>query len=265
MGRAYEVVAGRVTNPGATITALTPNTGNSFTVRSFPFESGAFLESMFADAATAGVFRIRSPRFHDQVQGIRFRTVAGAVRDFLPDEAEQMLFPQDPLTVELSGGAAETDVAAFTTYYNDLPGIDARLAAWEQVLPLIRNMLTVEVDVAGAGTLGDWSAGTPLTNFSDLLKANTDYAILGYTSALNVLAIGISGSDTGNLRVGGPGTTEAIETRDWFVNRSRLTGRPHIPVINAANDDGVLVSQVDNAAGATNNVDLILAELGTGV
>lgn len=264
MGIAYEVVTGRATNPGATPTVLTANTSDTFTVRSFPFESGAFLEGLWAKAGTSGIIRVRSPRLHDNVQGLRLQHIANTARNLLPDEAMQRLFPQDVLTVEITGSAAATDVGAMAVYYRDLPGTDARLAMWEQIQPRIVNILSVDVDITAATTLGDWSAGTPLDTTFDLLKSNVDYAVLGYTTETSVAAVALRGPDTGNLRVGGPGTTESIETRNWFVDQTRLKGTPHIPVINAANKGATLAFQVDNLAGAANNVQWILAELAIG-
>lgn len=261
MGTAYEVIAGRVTNPGATITALTADTGNSFTIRSFPETSRAQLEALFAEGATAGTVRVRSPRLHDNVQGIRYGYIASTPRDLLPPYAAQSLYPQDTLTFELSGGGAETDAAAFCAYYPDLPGVDARLATWEQVQPRIVNFLTVEVGVAGPTTAGDWSAGTAINATFDLLKANVDYAVLGYTSGTSVLAVALQGSDTGNLRAGGPGTTEVLETRMWYVDQSVKHATPHIPIINAANKASTLAAVAHTTTGGTITVDFTFAEL----
>jgi hypothetical protein len=63
------------------------------------------------------------------------------------------------------------------------------------------------------------------------------------------------------VRCGGPGCSEEIETRNWFVDQTDIRKTPHIPVINAANKGATLVFQQDNAAGATNVIDLIAAEL----
>lgn len=264
MGNAYEVLAGRVVNPGAAFTALTPNTGDSFAIRSFGGGAPAYLDDMWAHEATPGVLRVRSPRLHDNVQGIRARVGVTVARGLLPDEADQLLYAQDVLTVEATGGTAETDVGCLLAYYTDLPGIAARVTSWEQVLPRIANVLTAEVAVTGAATTGDWSAGTPLNTTFDLLKANVDYAVLGYESDTSVAAVGLRGPDTGNLRVGGPGTSEVLETRNWFIRQSRASGRPYIPIINAANKGSTLAFQCSASASATINVAFILAELKAG-
>lgn len=261
MGIALETITGRVVNPSTTPSALTANSGDTFTVRSFQFQAGAFLEDIAALGATAGIIRVRSPRLHDNVQGIRLRTVAAEVRGLLPDSAMQRLYPQDQLVVEMTGGASETDVGVLQVYYADLPGTDARLAMWEQVKPRIENLLSVEVAIAAAGTTGDWSAGTAIDTTFDLLKANVDYAVLGYESPAIVAAVALQGPDTGNLRIGGPGTTEAIETRDYFVRQARLHQTPHIPIVNAANKGATLAYQCDNGSGSTLNVSFVLAQL----
>lgn len=261
---AYEVLAGRVVNPGAALTALTADTGDSFAVRSFNMGTPAYLDDMWAHEATPGVFRVRSPRLHDNVQGMRYRVPTTAARALLPDEADQILYPQDVLTVELSGGGAETDCGFILAYYTDLPGIAARLATWEQIAPRVASILSNEVAITGAATTGDWSAGTPINTTFDLLKANVDYAVLGYESDTAVGAIALRGPDTGNLRVGGPGGNEALETRNWFVRQSRSNSRPYIPIINAANKGSTLAFQASASASATINVSFILAELKPG-
>jgi hypothetical protein len=261
MGNAWETIAGRVVNPGAALTALTPNTADSFSVRSFQAGVLAFLDQMWAHEATPGVLRIRSPRLHDNVQNLRMTVPTASPRTLLPDPLFQPLYPQDVLTVELSGGGAETDVGVFQIYYTDLPGIAARFGSWDQVKPRVRNILTNEVDITGAATTGDWSAGTPMNTTFDLLKANVDYAVLGYETSASVAAVALRGPDTGNLRVGGPGTTEVIETKDWFIRQSNANGYPCIPIINAANKAGTLAFQCSASASATTNVGWVLAEL----
>ena len=259
---AWEVITGRALNPGAGGAAVTANTGDSLQVRSTPDTSNPFLENIWAQGATAGFVRLRSPRMHDAVQGIRFQNPAAVVRGFLADEARTPLYSQDILTLEIAGGAAETDVAALLIYYPDLGGSAQRLATWDQIAPNVAELVTAEVVVTAPATAGDWSAGTALNATFDLLKGNQDYAILGYQTLATVAAVGIKGSDTANLRVGGPGTNESIETRDWFISLSKSSGRPAIPVINQANRASTLV-HVANSTAAGTTVDLVLARLNT--
>lgn len=261
MGRAMEIITGRVTNPGATLTALTANTGNAFTVRAFSDSSTAWLEGIWAQQATAGVVRVRSPKLHDSTQGIRYRTPAAVIRNFIADPSASRLYSTDVLTVEQSGGGAEVDSAALMIYYDDLPGGDQQLALWEQVKPSIVNLLTIEVAITGPATSGDWSAGNAINSTFDLLKADTRYAIFGYQTDAEVLAVGLAGADTSNYRVGGPGCIEPLETRDWFIRQSMMTGRPHIPIINSNNRGNTLASVARITAAGTVNVSFSAAEL----
>ena len=257
---AWEVITGRALNPAAAGAALTPNTGDSFQVKSTPDTSNPFLYGIWAEAATAGFVRVRSPRMHDPVQGLRFQNPAAVTRNLLPDGIRTPLYSQDIVTFEISGGAAETDSAALLIYYPDLGGSAQRLATWDQIKPNVAELATVEVVVTAPATAGDWSSGTAINATNDLLKGNQDYAILGYQCLANVCAVGIKGSDTANLRVGGPGPSESIETRDWFKSLSEMSGLPAIPVINQANRAGTLL-HVCNSTAAGTTVDLIVARL----
>ena len=264
MGAIIEVITGRATNPAA-LTALTMNTGDSATVRAFGEGVTPYLENAWSQQATAGLVRIRSPRLHDSTQGIRFQANAARPQALAPLGVEQRLYQTDTLTLEIQGGGAEVDSAAFLLYYANVSTMGGRFATWEQVKPLILNLLTVQVAVAGPATSGDWSAGNLLNSFSDLLKADTFYAVLGYTVDAPVLAVALQGPDTANYRVGGPGIQQADETRDWFQKLSKAHGTPHIPVINSQNDGAtnVFVSRI--TAAGTVNVSLFMAELSTSV
>lgn len=264
MGTALETVGATITNPGTTVTNAAASSGDSLTVRSFDFASGAFLEALAAKSSTAGVVRVTSPRLHDQVQGIRYQFKTSDNRNLMCEYASQRLFPQDDLTVALSGAAAAEATSMLTLYYNDLPGVSSRLAMWEQVQARIVNVLTQEVNVDAITTAGEWSAGTAIDSDFDLLKANVDYAVLGFVADTERIAYAIRGSDTGNLRVGAPGIDDEGETRSWFVNQSLKTGRAHIPVINAANKSSTLVFQLDDTAAAAVDLGLVLAELSAG-
>ena len=79
MGKAFELIAGFVTAPSTTFTALTMATGSSLTVRNAPLGSEVRLLQCWSDQQTAGNIRIRSPKLHDNVQGIRLFSVASEV------------------------------------------------------------------------------------------------------------------------------------------------------------------------------------------
>lgn len=261
MGLGYFLTTGRVTNPGATLTAVTSNTGDTLQIPSFNRSSPAYLENAWAHSATPGVLRIRSPKMHDNVQGIRLTVPTAQAVPLLPQDADQPVVTLDTLTVELSGGGAETDVAVLSMYIADMDGASQNLSTWEQIQPRIVNLLTNEVDCTAPATIGNWTAGNALNFNFDQLHATSSYAVLGYEVSAACAAVAIAGPDTSQLKVGGPGTTDPLATRDYFVRLSRDSGRPHIPVIKQANKGATTVYTLSASAPAVINVGLILAEL----
>ena len=135
MGTALEVISGFTTAAGATQTALTMATGDSLTIRATLPEKKVWLLNAWVDAQAAGVVRIRSPKMHDAVHGIRMRTTISEAKPLLPYDVNQRLYAQDVLTVDLSGSATAGDIetVVLLLYYEDLPGIAARLISGPEV------------------------------------------------------------------------------------------------------------------------------------
>lgn len=262
MGRALNLVTGRVTNAGATITALTADTGDSFSVRAFTASTPAYLEEIWAWVRRGGVARIRSPRLHDQSQGIRLQVPADEPQPLIPFPAVQPLQVQDLLTVELSGSEAATDVLSYLVYYEDLPGTDANLMTWAEVKPRIKSIVGVEVDFTTGRTLGDYGGGKALNANFDNLKRNVNYALLGIEPGSKAHSINLFGPDTGNLRVGVPGSLRTDISSEWFVRLSEKYGTPHIPIINAANVAATTCDIVHIEAERSVNATYVFAELG---
>lgn len=263
MPAALELVTARATAIGATLAAMTANDGNTFSVRNATPGSGVALLQVWADVQVAGTLRIRSPQLHDNVQGLRFDTVVGEVTPLLPWGVWQELMPQDTLIVELAGSAVAGDVETIgmLVYYFDLPGIEANLFGWGDVAPRIRNIVTVENTLA-TGLTGNYTGEEALSAEFNLLKANTNYAILGYMVDAEVGSIRYRGSDLGNFGVGGPGEPGIRHvTKDWFVLLSQSFNLPLIPVFNAANVGALLLDSNQDENGADVTVTTILAEL----
>lgn len=261
MGQALQILTGQVTNPNTAITALTPNTGDSYTVRSTNMGADIELIQAWAFTATAGILRVRSPRMHDQAQNTRYQTVASLPRPLMALEEKQLLYSQDPITVEMTGDSAAVDLASLLVYYNDLPGINARLHAWSEIAPLIDKLTTVEVDLTSSATSCNYSGTVPLNGTFDTLIRNQDYAILGYECGVTGGTLGITGVDTGNLRVGGPLYNQTEFTADWFVRLSNDNAIPAIPVFNSANVAGINLDVACQAVSTSFKVGVNLALL----
>lgn len=261
MGKAFEVIGGKVTNPSSTITALTPLSGDSFTVRNFAPGSAAWTMSAWGLGATAGIQQIHSPRWHDNVRGVRTKVLASDSRPTWPFGRRQTLQPQDVLVFEQSGGGSETDCGYMLNYYSDLPGADARLIDIAQLNARAVNELTVETTHTSSATAGEWGGSVAINSSSQLLKANTDYAVVGFITDVNTGAVGLTGPDTGNLRCGGSGSNIRTVNREWYLTLTRETGLPCIPVFNAANAGGTFVSISLPATSTAVVVEHLLVQL----
>jgi hypothetical protein len=207
---------------------------------------------------------------HDNVQGLRFDTIASEVQPLFDPMFPERLYPQDTLTVDLSGSATAGDIesAALLIYYPDLPGQAARLIDPATLKSRFQRLYTCENSLA-TGTGGGWSGEEAINADFDLMRANTDYALLGYLvspvagqTVGECLAVRYRGVDTGNLGVGGPGTdTDRWLTNRWFVYLSERTGLPCIPVFNSANRAGILLDAATDENGLDVLVTSIFAEL----
>lgn len=261
MGAALEVISGSATNPSSTFTAVTMSGSDSATVRNYAPGATAVLLDQWAQGATKGEIRTRSPRLHDNVQGVRLSYAAATPVPIWPAYLQQVLQAQDSLTLEITGGSAEVDLFSSLIYYSDLPGSAARLYNWNAIAPRIVQVSGVELALTTSGTAGAYGTSTAINATNDNFKANTDYAILGYLTDTAVGTITVKSADTGNFRVGGPGTNNKIETRDWFVRISNNSGLPLIPVFNAANKNNTIVEAVATQTSTSIVLNFILAQL----
>jgi hypothetical protein len=264
MGRAFELVTAFGTALAAAGEDLAAAAGNSLTVRNAREGSAIWLLQTWADVQTAGLYRIRSARMHDNVQGIRFDTTVGFPVPLLPWGIKQKLFPQDVLTLTI--GAADTagdiETAAMLIYYEDLPGTDARLMSAADVMARAVHIFTVENTLA-LGAAGGYSGEEAINAEFDLFKANVDYALVGYVVDAEAACVRWRGADSGNLGVGGPAEPDLREeTAEWFLRLSRLYGLPLVPVFNAGNKDGILIDGAQDEVATDITVNSIFAELG---
>lgn len=254
-----DTVLAVVTNQ-TSLTNVTVAPGDSLTVRSFQPPAMGYLEDITVKSTVTATARVTSPYLHDTTRGITVITAQQPSLRTMPRQAPQMLSPQDNLVVQANSATSLSTLLALHTYYSDLGASDARLHSWGDVGGLIVQIKPVEIDVTASATVGQWN-DTAITTTENLLKANTDYAILGYTVDAACGVVAIKGQDTGNLRISGPGTILQDVSVEYFIQLSNDTGRPHIPVINAANVNNTMVSVADNAASTAVKVQLILAEL----
>ena len=254
-----DTVLAQVTNQ-TSLTNVTVAAGDSLTVRSFAPSARAYLDNITVKGGQSVTARLTSPYLHDTTRGITVLTAQAPSMRTLPRQIDQYLASQDVMVLQALSGGANSTAVCLHNYYSDLGASDARLHSYGDIRGMVNQIKPVEIDVTASATIGAWN-DTVITTTENLLKANTDYAILGYTVDVACLCVAIKGQDTGNLRISGPGTVLQDVSVEYFLQMDAMTGRPYIPVINAANVNNTFVSVADNAASTAVKVQLILAEL----
>lgn len=265
-GVGLQVVTSQVTAPGATITATAAAAGDSLQIQNGTANKRVWMLDVWAQNNAAGVLEIKSPRLHDNVRAMRMRITTADVFPLYADPFPQLLYPQDVLTVSLSGSAVggQIEQASFLAWYEDLPGIKSRLTDWPTVLKSGINVDILEASITpGAG--GSYTGAQAINTSFDNLIANTDYAVIGYEVDAKATSVCLRGPDTGNLRVGGPGaSTLRDRTRSWFWEKSTFFGIPLIPVFNSANKATTIVDVATNQAATAVNISWCLVQLAPG-
>ena len=269
-GAALEVLTGFVTAPSTVQTALTMASGNSLTIRNAAVDSPIRLLTAWVDSQVRGILRIRSPKLHDNVQGIRVGHQANVIHPLLYPSPGQRLYSQDNLTVDLSGSATGGDIetACLLVYYPDMPGSSARFIDPAALKQRAVNYVSVENSLA-TGTGGGYSGEEAINADFDLLKNNVDYALIGYEVSPvagqtdgGCAVVRWRGTDSGNYGVGGPGSdTMKWLTNQWFVWLTEQTGLPLIPVFNASNRGSILLDAAQDENGLDVIVNSIFVEL----
>lgn len=262
MPRVLRTVTGFFTAAGAGTNPATLSPGTSGTFAIDAFSSGrAYLESAWAKGAATDWVRFKSPRMHDANQGLRMFLGATLPANLLPTGSDVQLYSSDVPNVDIDATGATSSVVALTYGYDDLGPGGANLANWSEIRPRIIAISGTEVDNT-SGAIGAYGATVAIDSLFGNLKADNDYALLGYTTSAAVGCIALTGSDTGNFDIGMPGDPDPRETRDYFIRQSLATGRPFIPVIKANNRAGTTLKTVDSAAATVTKTTLILAQLG---
>jgi hypothetical protein len=83
-GPALDTITVTGTAIGATLAAATVATGDSFQIKNQNGNVPAWLLAGWQDNQVAGELRIRSPKFHDNVDAIRTRVQIGTLDPLLP-------------------------------------------------------------------------------------------------------------------------------------------------------------------------------------
>lgn len=260
MGLGLDLQAFTSTSTGAgNFIAATAFTGSVFPIRNFAPTDKALLLGFGRKGATAGTARVRTNLFHDDLQALRFRALAADPTSHLPHWVPNLLYAQDSPTVDGDGTNLEVEAYWAAIYYNNLPGAAARLHSPADILPNVDLIVAQQVTISAVAPPA--IATATLTSLYNTLKANRDYAVLGFQSDTALAAVGIQGADTGNLVAGYGCPADIWKTKDAFVRLAYEYGQPLIPVINAANAPATNVNVYNDIAAAGANVTFILGLL----
>ena len=239
---------------GAIATALT---GDSATIR-----NGRGKISIIAAWASPNTNRITTqmvyPSGHDTTRGYRVEVGPGPITSVtnagaltIPLGAELIVQPQETVVTTnfAAAVAGDVDSTSYLVHYADFPGIDARLMTATEVASRTEKMTTIVCNIPDAG-VGVYSEEV-ITVDSDLLRANRDYAVLGFTAAFAAHSFTFFSPDNGNTRTGCPGNLRPEITAQWFMLLSRLIGGKAVPIFNSGNKGQVRLGFVgDENAGA---------------
>lgn len=258
-----QVIGAAGTAIGATISAIAAVTGDSLVIPFFDASKKAWLIQLWTDVQAAGTFRVRSGKWHDDVQGIRYKTVVSDLVPLFPFGARQPLYSGDTLHVDLAGSAVagQIEYVVMLMWYEELSAQAANLITYDQYVARMLNHITAEQTIA-TGTTAAWTGPAAINSSIDQFHTRTQYAIVGYTVDVEVSAVGWRGPDFANVRFGGPGDeTHREVTSNWFVGLARATGLACIPVFSGDNKSATFLDTLQDQAGADSTVNSILAEL----
>lgn len=258
-----ESIGFQVTAAAVAGTAGTVFTGDSLTVKNSRAGSRISLLALTTHLQAPGFFQLVYPSAHDTTRGFRGIAPGVTTANIFPPGVSTSLVPQDLISATIGEAGTVGDIAqgVLTLWYEDMPGQAARLITNDDLANRMQRLLTVQFSIT-AGATGNWTASETLNADSDLLKANTDYAVLGGGAEFDITGFAVSGPDTGNARVFIPCSLSGFGMQcGWFTELGFQFGLATIPVVNSANKGATNIVVTDDENGAATRCFLNLAEL----
>jgi hypothetical protein len=216
----------------------------------------------------------RQQSVNDQTRGVRFNIPAlipggaGTVgsHNMLPGLATIPLYKSDNFVFTVSGTANDEVSVTWNTLYNDLPGVNAVLASWDQVQALRYTTIGLACNAIASGTAGSTYGTARALNADDTrLIANTWYAILGITTQTTCLSVTFTGPDWGGQRIGLPAGALTTDSAAFFVDQDvkwRSAGLINvgglIPCFNSNNVGNIAVQVLDTVASTSPKIDFLM-------
>jgi hypothetical protein len=246
-------------------------TGDSLSIPNYHEGSRGYMEEIYSgNSAHKMEIAFFGNRFGDPTRGLRLQhqfnpTLSGADGEpnrLLPRNIDIPVYKGDLLSIQSLCTAADNVNVVCQMYYENMDGVDQRLARWSSIQARIAKWLAVEVTVT-PGATGNYGTAVALNANDDRLVGDYDYALVGYTTDQPVLSIGIKGPDTGNYRIAMPGFWDAQKSSGYFVDQDLLRSTPHVPIINALNKANTFLDGLSSANAGATKVSLIVGQLDT--
>ena len=281
MGRALETVVGYLEGSAVTAGAyqgFTPHSAQSFAIRASDGVPSAKILAPWGQYGAAGFLQMKSPRLHDTTIAdtmlVKVDTVFNAQAPLFDLDDSEPGYSTDVLSVSVTTLANAADDITYSIglpiYYPSVSGVDqsmitnAMLSGYNSPNTKIGDHYISWVTPESSATLGDLGVGVAINSINDQFYADGAYALLGYICNDELATVAITGTDTGNLWVGGPGSQNTDLTRGWFETISMAQQLPLIPVIKANNRNNTFVAVATGTDVSTaHTVGLIWCYLGT--
>lgn len=266
------------TTTAGTYTAFTAQNGQTFTVRSSDSDPAGVMFAPFGSFGAAGYAQIKSARMHDFTVGTTFAVSANTafpqVNEWGGNEYDETIWNVDTLSVQATTVASQTASTSYLIglqmYYQNLGSATQRMMRPAEVMSYNNPQQKVGthyvswVRPASNATAGILGTGVAVNATNDQFYADGYYALVGYLCPTSVGAVLINGIDTSNVYVGGPGSSDPMVTRSYFLDLSLRQNTALVPVIKANNKAGTLVYVADPATTSTTfTIGLIWYYLGS--
>jgi hypothetical protein len=260
------------TTGGTFADTLTANSGDSLSIANYVSGGARITHAWGIDSASVAELSIRSSRYdtvHDAQFGQRIEipalTPGGAgnvaAHTLLKPPMYLKVFSGDSPSYLVTTTAGDAVVMSWITEYDDLPGTRASFASWAQVDGLRVTPIGLNNLPVASGTKGAYGATRSLNADDTRLSADKYYAILGVTAQTQVTTVALQSTTWGGQTIGIPVGALDLETTYWFVEESKASGKPLIPIINANDAGNVLVKVADAAASTSPKLDWQMVEL----
>jgi hypothetical protein len=264
MGKAFDTVSFTATAPGAGGAALyTALPGDSLQIRNGKNGTRVRIVQHWGNQNVAGFQQVVYSSGNDTTRNYRANLAAALPLPLIPFGSAMEIQPQETMLITGAGSAVAGQIenGSLLVAYEDLPGTDANLIDTAELTQRAVQLLTVQMTLTPTAN-GQYSGAAAINSTSDLLRAITDYAILGATFQTANQLIGIRSPDWGNLRISIPASTgDPRTTANWFADLSDWLAMPLIPVFNSGNKGSVFLDTVTNQGGTATTFSLMLVQL----